>query len=131
MRRRGKFNKGKWEVERERSRVEDRRPRPPPRDATPVGEIIPQLMKKLGVESEHWQEVLSGSWEKLAGKAVAKHTRPGRFEKGTLVVFVDSSVWLNELSRYGKDDLLANLQKTFGADRIKAVRFQLDPDPAP
>ena len=70
---------------------------------------------------------MQASWPDVAGPAVAKHTRPGRLERNTLVVFVDSSAWLNDLLRYGQKLILEKLQKKFGADKISAVRFLLDP----
>jgi predicted nucleic acid-binding Zn ribbon protein len=71
-------------------------------------------------------------WPALVGKAVAAHCRPGRLEKGELTVFVDSSVWLNELVRYSRQQLLSNLQAKFGRNEVRSVRVQLDPDgPAP
>ena len=122
-----KIGRGKWRVERERCHLSGREPEPSFRSATPIGDIIPTLMKKLGLESEHWVEVLDREWPALAGDAVARHTRPGRLEKGILTVFVDSSVWLSELSRYGKQQLLANLQTQFGKKKVRDVRLQLDP----
>jgi len=85
-------------------------------------------MKKIGLENHHWLLVLEEKWVTLVGAEVAKHTRPGRFERGNLVIFVDSSVWLSELSRYGRSKILSNLQEHFGLDRMKSVTLQLDPD---
>ena len=85
-------------------------------------------MRKLGLECEHWMEDLSDKWTEIVGEAVAAHTRPGRIEARVLYVFVDSSVWLNELKRYGAKSISGNLKRCFGEKRIKDVRFQLDPD---
>lgn len=121
-------NKGRWQVQRERCYLEDRKPPANYHDARSISQVIPELMKKLGIEEQHWFAVLEEEWPNIVGEAVAKHTRPGRFEKRNLVVFVDSSVWLNELLRYGRKKILLNLQKQFGADRIKSVSLQLDPE---
>ena len=128
MARREPYNPGQWQVERERSQIQNRRPNPTTDRTVPVASVIPGIMKTLGLESQLWLDRLAEEWPELAGKAVAMHTRPGRVQKGNLVVFVDSSVWLNELSRYGKGPMLAGVQKRFGADKIKSVSFLLDPE---
>ena len=122
------FNRGRWQVERERCQIPHRVPLPNLREADSVADVIPVLMKRLGLEDQQWMDRLAEEWPKLVGAAVARHTRPGRVQRENLVVFVDNSTWLSELARYGKDPMLANLQKQFGNDRIKSVSFQLDPD---
>ena len=96
--------------------------------ARSIGEVIPAIMKRMGLEEQHWMTELSGEWDKIVGEDVARHTRPGKVQGDALVVFVDNSVWLNELSRYGKVPMLANLKKRFGSGKIDSLRFQLDPD---
>ena len=66
-------------------------------------------------------------WAELVGAQVAQHTRPGRIHRKMLFVFVDHSLWLNELSRYGQQKMLENIQAKFGSDKIKSIRLQLDP----
>ena len=85
-------------------------------------------MKNIGLDSQHWVDTLSQEWSDIVGKAVGLHTRPGRVEGQQLTVFVDSSVWLNELKRYGAKQMLKNLQDKLGAARIRNVRLQLDPE---
>ncbi|MFH0982921.1 MAG: DUF721 domain-containing protein [Planctomycetota bacterium] len=99
------------------------------RIAASIGDIIPGVMKQLGLDKHLWEQAILSEWPALVGPQVAAHTRPGRIERGTLFVFVSHSTWLNELSRYGKKEMLENLQKRFGADKIKSIRLQLDPDP--
>ena len=122
------YNRGRWQVERERFQIGFRKP-PPAFDRTAaVGSVIPGVMKRLGLEVDAWLGELGEEWTALVGAAVAKHARPGRVQTNNLIVFVDSSVWLNELARYGKDEMLANIQKRFGRDKVRSLSFQLDPD---
>ncbi len=118
-------------MERERCRIEEVRPPPAgPDEPLVVSGVVPGLLKRLGLEERHWLDTLVQEWKEVVGEAVAAHARPGRLERKHLVVFVDSSVWLNELVRYGRSQLLSNLQKRYGADRIGSVSLQLDPDGA-
>ena len=127
-RKRKAFSAGRWAVERERHHITDEEPPTRHHEPDTLAGLLPGLMKRLGLEVQHWLGVLDEEWPKLVGVALAKHTRPGRMDKRNLTVFVDSSVWLNELSRYGKTQMLENLQARFGRDKIESVHLQLDPD---
>ncbi|MFO7871122.1 MAG: DUF721 domain-containing protein [Kiritimatiellia bacterium] len=130
-RRRGSLKKsdgGKWQLHRERCRLRGSETGFRSGEAVAIGDVVPSVMKKLGIESQHWLTVMNTDWEKLVGPEVARHTRPGRFERGRLTVFVDSSVWLNELARYGREEMLSNLRREFGGKRVKSLNLRLDPD---
>lgn len=122
------FNRGKWEVERERCRLTDPRPPSPPATLAPMEDVVPKLMQQLGLADRHWESVLTAEWSELVGADVARHARPGRLYSGVLTIFVKNSVWLHELGRFGKSRIEANLKTRFGPHRIRAVRLQLDPD---
>ena len=120
---------GRWELEKERHRLPEDEPAPAEEaPARQPGDLIPALMKKLGLETVFWEEQLLQEWPAIAGAQVAKNSRPGRIERGLLCIYVRHPAWLSELSRYGHTQLLANLQQRFGAHQIKKLRFQLDPD---
>jgi predicted nucleic acid-binding Zn ribbon protein len=114
-------------VQRERCRLEQSDPLPDDQAAVSIGAIIPRVMARLGLERDRWLGDLREEWPAVAGQDVARHTRPGRLDRERLVVFVDSSVWLNELSRYGARTLLENIRRRFGASRVRSLRFQIDP----
>ena len=130
-RRKKPFNRGRWQVERERFHIPDARPSDDKAAAVPVGDAVAASMRQLGLEEPHWVRRLEAEWLSLVGDSVAKHARPGRYERGRLVVFVDSAVWLNELKRYGQARMLENLQNRFGVDKIKSLSLQPDPDGQP
>lgn len=126
-RRKRAFDKGRWQVERERHHVG--RAVPPSQEASvSIGDVVPQVLKQLGLENRLWEQALVTEWTALVGPQVAAHARPGRLERKTLHIFVSHPIWLSELSRFSQPQILANLQKRFGADRIKALRLQLDPE---
>lgn len=93
----------------------------------PIAKLIGPLLKSVKLEEQGRLGVLESQWASSVGKAVALHTRPGRLMNKELTVFVDSSPWLHELKRYAHRELLANLQKTFGADTVRSIRLQIDP----
>jgi len=126
--RRTPFNRGAWAVQRERCHLAAAAPLAPAVAVT-VAEVAEQLLKKWGLEARAWEERLLRDWAVVVGAAVAAHTRPGRMDRGTLVIFVDTSVWLSELARLSRGPLLANVQRHTGADKVRNLRLQLDPDP--
>jgi predicted nucleic acid-binding Zn ribbon protein len=118
-------------LHRQRTRIADPFPGAGWREASPISDVITGLMKKLGMQQQHWLSVLREQWPQIVGEDVAVHSRPGLVEGRTLVVFVDSSAWLNELARYSRKRILENIGERFGKDRIKSLRFKLDPDAGP
>jgi len=43
-------------------------------------------------------------------------------------VFVENSVWMQELRHMSEKVMLERLQERFGKNKIKGLRLQLDPD---
>jgi len=89
---------------------------------------VDKVLKSMGLSQSAWAANLAEAWPEIAGKQVAKHTRPGSLQGATLTVYVDSSVWLNELQRYGLNALLKNVQAYAGVGKVRRIRLQLDPD---
>lgn len=123
-----RYRRGQWLVERERQQTDLPGPPRPLDDAEPIQSGIDALMQKLGAASLTWLNTLQQDWADIVGKTVAAHTRPGQLQERVLTVYVDSSAWLAELSHFGRDEMLKNLQKKYGTERIKSVRLQNDPD---
>jgi predicted nucleic acid-binding Zn ribbon protein len=55
---------------------------------------------------------------------VAAHAQPTGLNKGTLFVTVDSSVWLDEIVRYRRKEILTRLQSSFGKEMIQRISFR-------
>ena len=99
------------------------------RDAKGLGDAIRAILKRVDLPSRGWLEQLTRDWAKIAGPEVATHTRPARMERDALVVFVDSSVWIDELSRRGRHILLQNILRQPNTRAVKRLMFRLEPDP--
>ena len=123
-----RYTRQQWEIMRERCCIQS--PLPPSREMkVPAMEnVVAGVMKKLGLNENHWLNTLEEEWSDLVGAGVAKHTRPGKFENFQLTIFVDSSVWLYELKRNAMKIILRNFAKRYGNGKIKRVQFQLDPE---
>jgi hypothetical protein len=89
--------------------------------------MIPSLLAGLRLKESPWHDELMAEWKTLIGPPICKHTRPGRIQNTTLVVFIDTPVWMGEISRLGKTRILAAIQKRFGPEKITAIQLLLDP----
>lgn len=117
-----------WMVTRERFQLPDMEP-PAAEPDVAVREIVNEIFKGIDVRRQPaLLDQIREAWRELAGPGAANHARPGYLDHQTLVVFVDSSVWLDELARYERAGILARIQQRFGAEAIKALRLQADPD---
>ena len=58
-------------------------------------------------------------WNNLLDPTIVAHAQPTGLRNGTLFVTVDSSVWLSEIVRYRRKEILDRLQHSFGRDTGK------------
>ncbi len=121
-----KYSRGAWAVERERHHISDYAP-PQPDALMSMHDIVDDVVKGTQLNSDHWAAKLQEQWQDLMGSQIAEHTRPGALSGNALIVFVQSSAWLHELERYSKPKMEALLRDHFGADKIRYIRFRLDP----
>ncbi len=121
------LNMGRWEIERERFRIAEELP--PAQDSGPetIGAILPGIMSRIKPKSSGVIFLIESKWADVAGKAAA-HSKPAKLEKGVLTVYVDSSSWLSELSRFGKKGIKSGLDRYVGKDIVSDLHFVLDPD---
>ena len=118
----------RWMVTRERFQLPDMEP-PAAEPEVAVREIVSDIFKRIDVRRQPaLLDQIKEAWRELAGPGAATHARPGYLDRQTLVIFVDSAVWLNELVRYERAGILARIQQRLGAEAIKALRLQADPE---
>ncbi|MFT7514209.1 MAG: hypothetical protein ACI9QL_003430 [Candidatus Omnitrophota bacterium] len=121
-----KENRGRDQLMRERLQVPQYRPERKPRDLS-IGDLIPQVVKKCGLEGAFWLDEIKERWEEITGAQVARNTRPGQYDNGLLTIYVSHSGWLMEMERYAKGMVLNNIQDVFGKDKVRAIEFRIDP----
>lgn len=80
---------------------------PPPKL---LSEFLPEVLDKLKLSEKLIEQKALLLWNRVMGKEVKKHTRPFQIENGILVVLVDNSVWMNELS-YLKNEIIKKLNE--------------------
>ncbi len=123
---RRKFDRAAWMVNRERFGLTDAEP-PPEDDVVSIRDVLPGIFKKLEAARRPWLDELNSEWSSIAGDLTGAHARPGELRGQALVVYADSSTWLNDLRRFKSAELLKRIQARFGAERVSSLSFRLDP----
>ncbi len=93
--------------------------------AKPVSQVLPALLEKFGFDKRLSEAEVMRVWLNLVDPNIATHAKPAGLNKGTLFVNVDSSVWLDEIVRYRRREILQRLQHAFGKDVIARISFRL------
>ena len=129
MNRRRTFNRGRWELDRERFRIADSEPPSPNADPRPIEALIPSILKGMKLDDHAVVSRIAAAWEDIVGSQLAANSRPAHVENKLLVVHVSHPMWLFELRGAPSKEIQSRIQARFGADNIKAIRFSIDPNP--
>jgi len=92
---------------------------------SPASQLVPQVMKKLGLEQRLQQSQVFFLWSEIVGSDIARHAQPVSLRNGLLVVTVDHPVWLQELSRYHKPLMLQKVQERVGKKAVRDICFRI------
>ena len=93
--------------------------------ARSAGNLMPALLKRLGLDQRRREAEVAKVWKNLIDPSVTAHAQPAGIHKGTLFVNVDSNVWLSEIVRYLRYEILERLQNAFGAEFIARISFRV------
>lgn len=95
------------------------------RPARAVGDVMPQILSKLRMDKRQGESEILRVWQHLIDPTITAHAQPTGVNKGTLFVTVDSSVWLDEIVRYRRKEILDRLQTSFGREVIQRISFRV------
>ncbi len=90
-----------------------------------VGPIIEQLISRLGLKELVRANRVFAAWGSIVGDDIARHTRPQSLRKGTLIVHVDSSVWLAQLDRYLKGRIRGKINRSLEGPLVERIVFRI------
>jgi len=93
--------------------------------AKSAGSVLPRVLADLRIDSRRAEAEIVKVWNSLLDPAVVEHAQPVGLRKGTLFVNVDSSVWLSEIVRYRRKEILDRLQHSFGRDLIAKISYRI------
>ncbi len=93
--------------------------------AKPASEVLPRVLSGLRFDQRRAEAEVVKVWNSLPDPDIVAHAQPTGLRKGTLFVTVDSSVWLSEIVRYRRKEILDRLQHSFGRDFIAKISFRV------
>ncbi|MEO2045710.1 MAG: DUF721 domain-containing protein [Pirellulales bacterium] len=93
-----------------------------------IGNVVAQLMQRRGFAQIENSRQLDDAWKLVLGNSVigdsATTTRVGAIRRGTLEVWVVSSLMMQELT-FQKQRILQDMQQAYPAGKIKKIRFRV------
>lgn len=93
------------------------------KSAAHVKNITKDVIKKLSFEKENKGERIRRIWDKIIERRFQPHTQVVSFRKKRLIVNVDSSSWLYELTLH-KRKIIINLKKIL-KNEFKELQFRI------
>jgi hypothetical protein len=87
--------------------------------------IMPKVLADLGLERRCGETEILKVWNHLLDPNIVAHAQPVGLCKGTLFINVDNSVWLSDLVRYRRHEILERLQHSFGRKLITRLSFRI------
>ena len=85
--------------------------------------VIPGLLREWKLEERVRLDDAQAAWRALVGDFIAQHTAPDGLKRGVLTVRVLQPAIHHTLMQQ-KARLLQNLQRRFGADAVRDLRFR-------
>ena len=101
----------------------DRKPRPHRWQS--AAELVPGVMKQLGLTDRLRESEIIEAWSKIVGEFIAAHSTPVSLREGLLVVRVLQPSLHYELETISKSDILRKLKQRFGPKTIRDIRFRV------
>ena len=93
--------------------------------ARAAGDVLPRVQADLRMDSRRAEAEVVKVWNSLIEPNIVAHAQPVGVRSGTLFVTVDSSVWLSEIVRYRRKEILERLQHSFGKNLIQRISFRV------
>ncbi|MCX6895859.1 MAG: DUF721 domain-containing protein [Verrucomicrobia bacterium] len=89
------------------------------------GQVMPLVLRELRMDARRAEAEVVKVWNNLIDPVITAHAQPTGINKGTLFVTVDSSVWLSEIVRYRRKEILDRLHHSFGRELIARISFRV------
>jgi predicted nucleic acid-binding Zn ribbon protein len=93
--------------------------------AKSLNSLMPSVLSSIGIDRRRAEAEVVKVWNALLDPNIVAHAQPTGLRKGTLFVNVDSSVWLSEIVRYRRKEILDRLRHSFGREFILKISYRL------
>ena len=90
--------------------------------AESVGTILSRILEKKNFKSMVDRQHLLDQWDVIVGERIAGKSEAKKIRDGSLIVEVENSMWMQELS-FMKEDLLHRIREFSAGNEIEEIRF--------
>lgn len=86
-----------------------------------LSELLPEVLDELKLSDKIIEQKAILLWRRAVGNEIKKHTKPYSIENGVLVVLVDNSAWMNELT-FLKTEILKKLNTYISSAKFETTK---------
>lgn len=90
-----------------------------------ASDLVPKVLASLNVEQRVAESQIVKVWNQVIDPTIAAHAQPAGLTRGTLFVNVDSNVWLSEILRYRRTEILERIRHVVGAAMVQKVSYRV------
>jgi len=90
-----------------------------------IADLLPSVLSEFRIDRRRTEVEVTRVWNNLLDPTIVAHAQPTGLKNGTLFVSVDSNVWLSEIVRYRRKEIIERLQHSFGKDYISKISFRV------
>jgi predicted nucleic acid-binding Zn ribbon protein len=94
------------------------------KDKNPLEGVLKKIIGSVSEKGAPTEEDVRAAWDAAVGEKAAAHSRPRTLKAGRLVVSVDGSSWLYELT-VQKRGILKKLEESFKGKKIKEITLRI------
>lgn len=89
----------------------------------PISDLVPGIMRKVGVQDQINAEEITAEWQAIVGDFLGANSRPVKLQHRVLTIAVLQSTLLYMLEQEFKREILAKVRSRFGEKTVRDVRF--------
>ena len=93
-------------------------------DLVHIGDILEKALSEYRPAKDMEMTRIWECWDEAVGGAVSENAKPGAFNKGTLIVNVSSSVWMQQL-KFLEKEIRSKLNRLLGKELVTTIRFKI------
>ncbi|MDP3790474.1 MAG: DUF721 domain-containing protein [Candidatus Omnitrophota bacterium] len=90
----------------------------------PLEDVLKNIIGGISKKGGLTQEEVTAAWESAIGKGAARHSKVRLLKDGRLVINMDDSSWLYELT-VQKKEILKKLEETLKSKKIKSITLRI------
>ena len=90
-----------------------------------AGTVVKKVLGALQLDRRRAETEVVRVWNQMIDPTITVHAQPAGIRRGTLFVSVDSSVWLDEIVRYRRHEILQRMQHAMGREMVKKISFRI------